>query len=70
MPHLPRLVAMVAKFFMNERNVRNFIYFLLILFKYLFYCGGLKAFTSATTFEKCGVRTSSGGQGRYILYTY
>ena len=30
-PHLPRLVAMVAKFFIYERKVSNLIYYLLII---------------------------------------
>ena len=30
-------------------------------------CGGPKAFTSTTIFKKCGVKTSSAGQVRYIL---
>ena len=33
-------------------------------------CGGLEAFTSITIFTKCGGKTSSGGQERYILKTY
>ena len=32
-------------------------------------CGGPEAFTSTTIFMKCGGKTSSGGQERYILKT-
>ena len=31
--------------------------------------GGPKVFTSTTIFKKCGGKTSSGGQERYILKT-
>ena len=34
-PHLPRLVAMLVKFFMCEGTVSNLIYYFLVLF-YLF----------------------------------
>ena len=30
-PHLPRLVAMVAKFFMCERKVSNMIYYFFVI---------------------------------------
>ena len=33
-------------------------------------CGGPEAITPTTTFKKCGVKTSSGGQERYILITH
>ena len=32
-------------------------------------CGGPKTFTSTTIFKKCGGKTTSGGQERYILKT-